>query len=191
MGYEEELRGLIGFRMDEWVSSFHKGFSVEFKLKLKNSILALNEKYSKCHPFTDFPPKSLTWTREKPTKDGWYWYKEYGNKASLWNLDTSREYGLWLKWYYGGTVRDTEAMNGTWSGPIPEPEEKITITNEELKALMVNPRNLPLELKQMALDAAVKLALSGYPLEVGGKKQDKRLDIGAVYRTVLNVLVES
>jgi len=187
MGYEEELRGLIGFRMDKWASSFHKGFPVKLKLKLKNSILALNEKYSKCHPFTDFPPKPLTWTCEKPTKPGWYWYKSLGNcvwPVKIISLSEIISNGNPVPY-------DRFNKEGTWSGPIPEPEEKITITNEELKALMVNPRNPPLELKQMALDAAVKLALSGYPLEVGGKKQDKRLDIGAVYRTVLNVLVES
>ena len=60
-------------------------------------------------------PRRLRWTKEKPTKEGWYWLKEEGRHAVV-------------KMTAGGMisepyVRHVNEVDGEWAGPIPEPME--------------------------------------------------------------------
>lgn len=66
----------------------------------------------------------MKWTKEKPTKPGWYWFRsetEYGTCTTV----------LEIRNVQGGlVVVETIAIypleefrEGEWAGPIPEPEE--------------------------------------------------------------------
>ena len=69
-----------------------------------------------------------TWTTEKPTKPGWYWYRDK-------DIPTQPVYvynavgGLFVE-LWNGEIRSFESrsgrwksMSGQWAGPIREPEE--------------------------------------------------------------------
>ena len=57
-------------------------------------------------------PRKLRWTREKPTKDGWYWH------------DQGLGFGIVIEYVdmeigpTGGVLEDE-----MWAGPIPEPKD--------------------------------------------------------------------
>lgn len=53
-------------------------------------------------------PRRLRWTREKPTKEGWYWHH------------VPPAFGTVIE-YYDPEIAGTETT-GEWAGPIPEPE---------------------------------------------------------------------
>lgn len=71
-----------------------------------------------------------TWTKEKPTKDGWYWYRH--NPEKYQDLPPAVSAPLLLMVYddathYQDTVNDMfgqaipSNMDGLWAGPIEPP----------------------------------------------------------------------
>lgn len=62
----------------------------------------------------------LTWTTEKPTEAGWYWYKTPNHQRAVIGYLRSS-----LHWELGDQLHLSHpAFDGsTWSGPIPAPEE--------------------------------------------------------------------
>jgi len=75
----------------------------------------------------------LPWTREKPTVEGMYWYKESDNISMAVEVFRERVF------FTNGTSADGELLyhmpgydfdlsvdesKGLWAGPIPEPEEE-------------------------------------------------------------------
>lgn len=61
----------------------------------------------------------LTWTKEKPIKIGWYWYKPYQKwDKNLIEVSIYKNRLMALGW-------SITYMNGYWAGPIPEPKEEI------------------------------------------------------------------
>lgn len=69
-------------------------------------------------------PRALRWTKESPTKDGWYWWKDarVGEVFVAWVFTVLRTYARLLD----GNDNDyeIEKLDGEWAGPIPEPKEK-------------------------------------------------------------------
>lgn len=61
-------------------------------------------------------PRKLRWTRERPTKEGWYWYKHDDGQRIIGRLFHG---GLHFP---GGNFNSLKDMPGEWAGPIPEPE---------------------------------------------------------------------
>ncbi len=62
----------------------------------------------------------LTWTTEKPSKVGWYWWRSKGDVQilSLYECDSLlRAEGIDIHW-------GVETLEGEWAGPIVPPEEK-------------------------------------------------------------------
>jgi len=62
-------------------------------------------------------PRRLRWTRERPTKEGWYWYKHDDGQRIIGRLFHG---GLHFP---GGNFNSLKDMPGEWAGPIPVPEE--------------------------------------------------------------------
>lgn len=65
----------------------------------------------------------MTWTTEKPTKEGYYWYREKGQVAAIvqcYSIDPIEGPMLWE----AGCEQDFHAVNspGEWFGPIEVPE---------------------------------------------------------------------
>ena len=56
-------------------------------------------------------PRRLRWTKEKPTKNGWFFHRDVDEHGG--------SYTTVLYWDKNLTI-DT----GLWAGPIPEPEEE-------------------------------------------------------------------
>ncbi len=55
-------------------------------------------------------PRALTWTKEPPKEQGWYWCRDYGKYIHIVHV------GVDLSEYQ--EIRDVE-----WAGPISEPRE--------------------------------------------------------------------
>jgi len=71
---------------------------------------------------------SLIWTKEKPVKAGWYWFREIGDIVSIVKVreDKGILYTQSSVWYAPFMVRDS---GGEWAGPIPEPREaSVSVT---------------------------------------------------------------
>lgn len=71
----------------------------------------------------------MKWTTEKPTKEGWYWYRQYRNngirKGSFYPPRIAEvEAGLMI-WEFMTEDAYTNVidLNGQWSGPIQPPQE--------------------------------------------------------------------
>ena len=66
----------------------------------------------------------MKWTKEKPSKEGWYWkrlvLKNWNGKAEIVRIFRAEHRALVIEGGRG-SVKD---MNFEWSGPIPEPEEE-------------------------------------------------------------------
>lgn len=61
--------------------------------------------------------KSLGWTNELPTEDGWYWVKRKGWKQPfVYWYEAGNDYAG----YVGSNIYLSEVES--WLGPIPEPE---------------------------------------------------------------------
>ena len=58
----------------------------------------------------------MTWSKEKPTVPGYYWYR------NSYRLDVARITGLSAHFTTGLTV-SLEHVNGEWSGPLEPPVE--------------------------------------------------------------------
>lgn len=76
---------------------------------------------------------SLTWTDEKPTREGWYFYRHNNpdirrargdSRCSCGFLEMSSFAG-YMMFCDGRIPRSIDAWDGLeWAGPIPEPEEE-------------------------------------------------------------------
>ena len=68
----------------------------------------------------------MNWTNEKPTKPGWYWYRE------------RCDFTPWCAYFYflkgEITIRDSEkdgiSTMGQFAGPIPEPSEPDSLGDD-------------------------------------------------------------
>ena len=59
----------------------------------------------------------MKWTKERPTKTGYYWYFDVADPQICF-IDDGRVY------FTGDEVSDdVEVLGGEWAGPIPEPED--------------------------------------------------------------------
>lgn len=64
-----------------------------------------------------------TWTKDKPTQPGWYWYRS--PRPTL-VVVCYIEIGLrdnCVSFAYGERYQAMSEMEGEWAGPIPEPME--------------------------------------------------------------------
>lgn len=64
---------------------------------------------------------TMTWTSEKPTVPGWYWWKDKDGKQAKFNVGPG-DLGLWL-WYRDGFGWVPIPSYGEWSGPLKPPKE--------------------------------------------------------------------
>lgn len=69
----------------------------------------------------------MKWTTDKPTKKGWYWWRDmrHGHRISLVVYIEFGERGCGLvSFAYAERYRELKDMtHGEWAGPIPETEE--------------------------------------------------------------------
>ena len=63
---------------------------------------------------------TLKWMKEKPTQDGYYWYRDKITMQMIAFVDASTE-AVEFFMFPGETWLD--ALDGEWAGPIPEPTE--------------------------------------------------------------------
>lgn len=64
-------------------------------------------------------PPTRTWTRETPTKEGWYWYKsERDTKVRMLEVITDNDR---LEVRQEGLARYLSYYNGCWYGPLDSP----------------------------------------------------------------------
>ena len=63
--------------------------------------------------------RAVTWTSEKPTVPGWYFWKQQprGHETVVRVFDT------YVYWGGGLRTEDISNVSGQWAGPIPAPEE--------------------------------------------------------------------
>lgn len=76
----------------------------------------------------------MTWTTNKPTQPGWYWWRRY-KKTKAYKVEVRKRRGVlrgdqWLEvWWNGEIVARFDSpvpgpVPGDWAGPIPEPTER-------------------------------------------------------------------
>lgn len=79
-------------------------------------------------------PRRLRWTKETPTKPGWYWFRNTNQRdvhvvciAYEWDEHmVDLELVAWFALeppYNWHSPHIVARMDGEWAGPIPEPEE--------------------------------------------------------------------
>ena len=61
---------------------------------------------------------NMTWTTEKPTKSGWYWWRRRGDPFVLSVVEIEGQ--LFAN---GASVEELTDHDGEWSGPLEEPAE--------------------------------------------------------------------
>jgi hypothetical protein len=67
----------------------------------------------------------MTWTHEKPTVPGWYWYKSAVWKTfSIETVFQSPNRSCYIN--SCGHIVPVDDVDGEWAGPIPEPEGGVT-----------------------------------------------------------------
>ena len=71
---------------------------------------------------------ALTWTKETPSQEGWYWYREEGGLKKPCRIRTSYSFyhpdRLYAQIKYRGRYyRYADEAPGEWAGPIPEPDD--------------------------------------------------------------------
>ena len=131
----------------ERASQFVPGASVvshRFGIPLRHNVQSITEEgrvaldgltgghapLSYCDPDTLIPPHQFTWTRERPTVPGWYWFRATQGadlqvlcviERSDWGRDTSAR----LLAYDGDAAMGlvSAIAHGEWAGPIPEPAQ--------------------------------------------------------------------
>lgn len=66
---------------------------------------------------------NLTWTRERPTAPGWYWWREKIHTCPDWIVRVVEiiEYPIGTLYVMGHGL--STRLDGEWAGPIPQPEE--------------------------------------------------------------------
>lgn len=67
---------------------------------------------------------TLKWTKEKPTKNGWYWYKKEEHESIVVFVRLGRVFKI-----YSQYARGVEGMSGRWAGPLQEAD----IETDEIK----------------------------------------------------------
>ena len=71
-------------------------------------------------------PRRLRWTREKPTEEGWYWYRDKVTEPIM-SLITTLDHKLVMNAYRRYQNALIDRLDGEydeeWAGPIPEPED--------------------------------------------------------------------
>ena len=74
----------------------------------------------------------LRWTKEMPTKEGWYWLRRPWliPTDKLVKVEQSRTGAYWGYWDHGGNFYECSWDRLLWAGPIPEPLPQET---EQLK----------------------------------------------------------
>jgi len=64
----------------------------------------------------------LTWTTEKPTQPGWYWWRKSRRHeieiAKLWDVDN-----IYGQFHQDPHVFRVDEVGGEWAGPLAPPEE--------------------------------------------------------------------
>jgi len=65
-------------------------------------------------------PRRLKWTREKPTKDGWYWWRTGGDCNLRGIVSVCIETDIMV---LAGNYKYLSQTTGEWAGPIPVPED--------------------------------------------------------------------
>lgn len=72
------------------------------------------------------PQRRLRWTREKPTQEGWYWYRDKVTEPIM-SLITTLDHQLVMNAYRRYQNAFIDRLDGEydeeWAGPIPEPED--------------------------------------------------------------------
>lgn len=71
-------------------------------------------------------PRRLRWTKEHPTKEGWYWYRDKVTEPIM-SLITTLDHQLVMNAYRRYQNALIDRLDGEydeeWAGPIPDPEE--------------------------------------------------------------------
>jgi hypothetical protein len=69
--------------------------------------------------------KALIWTKGKPTKTGWYWYRDRHYEAQPVHVNIGSLIGDTIG-FFGESEDDSVVLladlNGVWAGPIAPPE---------------------------------------------------------------------
>lgn len=64
----------------------------------------------------------MTWTTEKPTEPGWYWYRAREHK--MWVAEVIKTHtGLRIHFEWGWQNLESVNRTSEFAGPIPMPEE--------------------------------------------------------------------
>lgn len=68
----------------------------------------------------------MIWTTEKPTKPGWYWWRDpYKNNRAPEVCRVMDRKGQLIAYFNDDSIYLTEFTQPCeWAGPIPEPEEQ-------------------------------------------------------------------
>src|SRR5687768_10656034 len=64
----------------------------------------------------------LYWTKERPTEEGHYWYRQLGGPANV--VHVIQALNGRVSWTLPPFEPNLES-GGEWAGPIPEPEERL------------------------------------------------------------------
>lgn len=91
----------------------------------------------------------LIWTKEKPTKAGWYWYREDSIfLPSMQEIERGRD-GLEVRSFVVDEVSLLKCYTrGEWAGPIPEPREaEAAPVYEDPNPTMLHPKPMVCILK--------------------------------------------
>lgn len=68
--------------------------------------------------------KPLTWSRNAPTKPGWYWHRCWACEAQILEVFELAPGGHLMIFQEGKNERiDYQDITAHWAGPIPVPEE--------------------------------------------------------------------
>ena len=74
-------------------------------------------------------PRPLRWTKEPPTKPGYYWHEKDHEKQPVYVFRAATPEGekaLYTHFFgEGDVVHKIERMSGKWAGPIPEPKSEM------------------------------------------------------------------
>lgn len=64
----------------------------------------------------------MKWTKDKPTKPGWYWMDFDGFKEPT-HLFLQDDTGRLIHWWDVNEYWYADEQDARWAGPIPEPED--------------------------------------------------------------------
>ena len=60
---------------------------------------------------------NMTWTTEKPTKSGWYWWRDEEGHAVVEVYPTETSTAVWRR----GLLYNLNDVMGEWAGPLDPP----------------------------------------------------------------------